>query len=592
MHDAIIVGEGLLGGKAKGYLKAKDHLQSPAVRDASPSLSRILKFPKTACVSTDCFNEFVKINNLGRLIEHHKWDHDKAYEVLRRHFLKGIFPELAKNQLRKILQEMDYPLAVRSSSMLEDRPGTSFAGKYTTIFINNRGPLEVRLETLCQAIKEVYASTFNPNALSYRKVHGILDETEQMAILLQQAIGREYQGYFLPIMAGVGFSLNGFTWAPEIKKEEGIVRMVFGLGTRAVGRGYARIFSPKKPMVRPEGSDASDITRFSQGWVDVLDLEKNQIKEIRFEEIVKDGMNCYPRAQKLFSLKDDKFLYVPSTNLWDIHHKPVLTFEAILAYPWLGLDLPKMMDWLFRELEGAMHCPVDIEFAVRVSDDSEVAELYLLQCRPLSQREDLKPKPIPTVPDSEKIFYATKKVPTGSLGDIEYIIYVDPHLYKTWPTADRASVARVVGKLNRALDGKNFILIGPGRWGTTNAELGVTVKYGEIANAKMLVEVAIPDADYVPEVSYGSHFFQDLIEQGCLYTPLYLDGTAFLNEAFFKRASVFHDLLPHKYFSQYAELIRVIHVPTVTGGHLASAIFDGEKEKGLLFIEPMKDLYF
>ena len=308
------------------------------------------------------------------------------------------------DSLSSALEKMDYPLAVRSSSMLEDRAGTSFAGKYETIFISNRGSMDERLEMLTRAIKEVYASTYNPSALQYRKKHKILQETEQMAILLQQAIGREYKGYFLPLMAGVGFSRNGFCWNKEIKKKDGIVRLVFGLGTRAVGRGYARIFSPGKPMARAEGTDVKSITKFSQSVVDVLDLKQNVLTQVRQDKLVEDGFKCYPRAQRLFSLMDEGYLYLPSSNLWNKSHKHVLTFDGILSIPWLGLDLSKVSSWIFKELETAFDCPVDIEFAIRVDDDPEEANFYLLQSRPLSQREELKPRPIPKVAQSKKIF--------------------------------------------------------------------------------------------------------------------------------------------------------------------------------------------
>lgn len=584
MHDAIIVGSGMVGGKSAGFFKAKEHIELLIKKGDAPVVAKSVRFPKTTCITTDVFTAFVKDNNLGSLIEQHKWKEDTAYEVLRGHFLYGKFSEPVRDALKNVLEEMDYPLAVRSSSMLEDRPGTSFAGKYETIFISNRGTKEERLEQLCRAIKEVYASTYNPSALQYRHKHGTLKETEKMAILLHQAIGREYKNYFLPLMAGVGFSQSGYCWNKDIKKGDGIVRLVFGLGTRAVGRGYARIFSPGKPLSRPEGTDVKSITKFSQTVVDALDLKHNSLKQVRFNELVEDGFNCYPRAQRLFSLKDENYLYIPSSNLWSNNHQPVLTFDGILSSPWLDLDLPRTIKWMFDELEACFGCPVDIEFAVRVDDDPERAHLYLVQCRPLSQREELKPSPIPRVPDEKKIFFAHRQVPTAVLKDIEYIIYVDPDMYKTWPGDDRYAVARVIGKLNQVLEGKNFILMGPGRWGSVNPELGVSIKYGEIANTKMLVEISIKDAEYLPEVSYGTHFFQDLIEDKIIYVPLYPDEKgASLNLAFFRRGDVFRELLSDDYYAKYEGLIRVIDVPSATKGQLATAIFNGSKDKGIVY---------
>lgn len=586
MHEAIIIGSGMIGGKSVGYFKAKNYLEREDIRKNAPELVRNLRFPRTVCISTDVFTAFVKENNLGPLIQQHKWNEDTAYEVLRGHFLYGKFSEPIRDAFRRVLAEIDYPLAVRSSSMLEDRAGTSFAGKYETIFISNRGSDEERLEQLCRAIREIYASTYNPSALQYRKKHKMLDDDEQMAILLQQAIGREYKGYFLPLMAGVGFSQNGYLWNKEITKEDGIVRLVFGLGTRAVGRGYARIFSPGKPLARPEGTDANAITKFSQAIVDVLDLRNNSLKQVRFPELVQDGFSCYPRAQRLFSLRDENYLYIPPTNMWNKTHKLVLTFDGILSSPWLGLDLPKLMLWMFKELETAFGCPVDIEFAIRVDDEPEEAHLYLVQCRPLSQREKLKPRSIPEVENGKKIFFAHKQVPTARLKKIEYIIFVDPARYKNWPLNDKYAVARVVGKLNHMLEDKRFILMGPGRWGSANPELGVSVKYSEISNTKMLVEVSMRDAEYLPEVSYGTHFFQDLIEDGIIYVPLYPDEDgALLNNNFFEKGNVFRTLLENEYYSKYEDLIKVIHVPEATNGSLAEAVLNGEKDAGLVFVK-------
>lgn len=586
MQQQTIIGNGSIGGKATGFFKAKNYLEREELRLAEPELSSKIKYPETFCITTDVFTRFLKDNQLHAMTQQYKWQEDSAYEILRGHFLYGKFAQEYLDAFAEILKRVDYPLAVRSSSMLEDEAGTSFAGKYETIFISNRGTLEERMEQLIHAIKEVYASTYSPSALQYRKKHDMLDCVEEMAILLQQAIGREYKGYFLPLMAGVGFSENGYCWNTEIKRSDGLARLVFGLGTRAVGRGYARIFSPSKPLSRPEGTDSSAITKFSQGVVDVLDLAANELKHVKLAELVEDGFNCYPLAQRLFSLKEENHLYIPSTNLWSKNHTPVLTFDGVLSYPWLNLDLPKTMKWLFRELETSFTCPVDIEFAIRVDDGSDDAHFYLLQSRPLSQREEMKPRVIPCVPDEDRIFFASKFVPTAFLENIEYIVYVDPMKYRDWPTNEKFAVARVIGKINEVLEKKKFILMGPGRWGSQNPSLGVPAKYAEIANTKMLVEISIKDADYLPEVSYGTHFFQDLIEDKIVYVPLYPDeGDAYLNNAFFEKADEFRNLLDNEYYSRYEGLVRVIHVPALTGGRFAEAIFDGQRDCGLVYVK-------
>lgn len=570
------IGKGSAGGKAEGFFKARQHLKSVSE----------VRFPQTVCIATEIFNAFVRENRLDSQIQKYKWDEEQAFERLRENFLAGHFCAETLSQFRKLLEKMAYPLAIRSSSLLEERPQTSFAGKYETLFISNRGSPEERLQQFCGAVACVFASTYNPNAMNYRKKHRLLKEKEEMAVMVQEAIGSEYKGWFLPLMAGVGFSQNGYRWNPEIKKEEGLVRLVFGFGTRAVGRGYARLFSPGKPMTRPEGTDTGEIVRFSQEIVDSLDLRENALKQIRIEELVKDGFDCYPHAQKLFSLKDEGYLYLPPTNIWNKEHKPVLTFDGVLSQPWLGLNLPKTIQRLFRELEKNFGCPVDLEFAIRVGGETPQAHFYLVQCRALTQREDQKPQPLPKIPNSRKIFSVSKQVPTAVLKNIEYIVYVDPLRYKNWPAHDKPTVARVIGKLNRRLEEKIFVLMGPGRWGTMNAELGVPVKYAEISNAKMLVEMSLKESRYLPEISFGTHFFQDLIEGGVIYVPLFPDdeGVIFRHELF-EGGNVFQKFLGNEYYLRYKDLIKLIHIPSATDGRFAEGIFNGQLEEGVLYIK-------
>ena len=225
---------------------------------------------------------------------------------------------------------------------------------------------------------------------------------------------------------------------------------------------------------------------------------------------------------------------------------------------------------------------------MRVDEEGDDARFYLLQARPLSQREDLKPRPIPAdIPDEDKLLYLRRNVPSGRVRNIEYLVYVDPHRYHDWPLTSRFDVARAVGRVNRALIGKTYILMGPGRWGSANIALGVPTKYAEISNAAMLIEIAMMREGYVPEVSYGTHFFQDLIEDDIAYAPLYPDEEGVIYREDFLRgsASVFPDLLPEPYYRVFDELIRVIHLPSVTGGRLATAALNGETDEGLIYLK-------
>jgi len=587
-YDITIIGGGEIGGKAKGFVCAREFLLSEEMKNSSPELVRLFRFPVSFFIGSNVFNEFIEANELYPVVERCKYCHEEAdFAHLRQIFLDATLPLNLLREISTLLKDITYPLAVRSSSLLEDRSGTSFAGKYETVFISNRGNLPERVQQLADAIKQVYASTYNPNALEYRRRHNLLEEQEQMAILLQEAVGREYKGYYMPLMAGVGFSKSDYCWNPEIKKEDGLVRLVFGLGTRAVGRGYARLFSPGKPLARPEGTDAREIDKFSQATIDALNLEESRINSFHFSRVVHSGVDCYPRAEGLFSLRDGMHIYVPPTRLWNDKHKPILTFDNVLMKPWCGLAIAPMMSAVFKRLERGFGYAVDVEFAVRVDDDTNEAHFYLVQARPLSQRDAMRARPIPKrIAKKNILFHMKKNVPSGRVRNIEYVVYVDPLLYHHWPQPERYEIARIVGRVNRRLKGKVFILMGPGRWGSANIDLGVPTKYSEISNCAMLVEIARMREGYVPEVSFGTHFFQDLIEDGIVYVPMYPDDPGVIfNDKFLRQESIFSKMLPEPYYRNFDDLIKVIHIPSVTGGKMATAALNGEIDEGLIYLK-------
>jgi hypothetical protein len=413
-----------------------------------------------------------------------------------------------------------------------------------------------------------------------------MKDNEKMAVLLQEIVGSTYRNYYPPAMAGVAFSQNGYCWNKEINKKDGLVRLIFGLGTRAVGRGYVRLFSPAKPAMRPEGTDTNNIQKSSQKKVDVIDLETNELKTVHFRELITDGFNCYPGAQNMVSLRDGNYLYRPVSNLWDTAHVPVLTMDGALSGPFMGLDIGLTIAALLKVLEKKLGYAVDCEFAVKVDPQTNQADLYLLQTRSLSEALNIKPMPLPELKDEDVIFVVNRNLPTAYVPDIEYLVYVDDVAYHQWPHNDKQSVARVIGKINEFLKDKRFALIGPGRWGSWNPDLGVPVNYAEISHTVLLVEVARRRATYVPEVSFGSYFFQDLIEDNIAYLPMYPDepGEIF-NEKIFSQKSQFKTLLPDEYYRKFDRLIKVIHVPEAAGNRMAHAVLNGEIEKAVVFFK-------
>jgi pyruvate,water dikinase len=579
------LGSGEIGGKARGFLRLTRAVHEMIRHDDGRDYASVLAFPETRIISTSLFRDFLAFNQLEEAAHAVESGGAPFDEPLKARFREGAFPESDRSRLAASILRIEGPVAVRSSSLLEDQKRASFAGKYESVFVRNHGGEEERLLQLLQGIKEVYASTFNPSALAYRRNRGLLDTREEMALLVQEVVGRAYGHYWLPAMAGVGFSQNGYCWNREMLKKDGLVRLVFGLGTRAVGRGYVRLFSPAKPTMRPEGTEVNNIQKCSQKNVDVIDLQGKGLRSVHFRELITDGFNCYPGSQAMVSLRDGNYLYRPVSHLWDASHVPVLTMDGVLAGSWMNLDLPGTLGWLLRELEATLGFPVDLEFAVSVDPDAQAARVYPLQARPLAEAGDRQARSIPELDKGDVIFSTARSLPTAFVPDIEYLVYVDEDVYHAWPHNDRQSVARVVGKVTEALRGKRFALVGPGRWGSWNPQLGVPVSYAEIAGSLLLVEVARRRATYVPEVSYGSHFFQDLIEDNVAYLPLHPDEpNEVFNEAVLHATSELPRLLPGDYYRKYDRVIRVIHLPSIAHGRTAHAILNGQREVATVFL--------
>lgn len=586
MHDFQIIGTGEPGGKGRGLIGLRDALSRTLEGDSQGKYSNLISIPKTAIVQTEIFREFVEHNGLDDAIEAAQSGNDVEFEILKKRFLEGSFPNAASLALLSLLDVMRKPLAVRSSSLLEDQKGASFAGKYESVFVGNNGDEEAKKSNFLSAIKTVFASTCNPDAVAYRKKHNLIGEKEEMALVIQEVVGLEYKGYFLPALSGVAFSQNGYCWNKEINKKDGLVRLVMGLGTRAVGRGYVRLFSPAKPLMRPEGTEVNNIQKCSQKKVDVVDLKDGHFKTVHFRELIMSGFDCYPGSQAFVSLRDGNYLYRPVSNLWDVAHIPVLTLDGVLSGSWMGIDFGAVFSNLLADLERTLGFGVDMEFAVNVDPEKNLGQIFLLQARPLSEGENRKPMSLPQLKDDDVIFLVNRNLPTAYVPEIEYLVFVDDSRYHDWPHGDKQSIARAIGKVSEALKGKKFALIGPGRWGSWNPELGVPVSYAEIAGTALLIEVARRKATYVPEVSFGSHFFQDLIEDNITYLPVYPDEAGeIFNEEIFKAPSSFGQLLDDPYYRKFDDLIKIIHIPSVADGRKAFAILNGELEKAVVFLK-------
>src|SRR5215216_159518 len=422
------IGTGKIGGKAAGLLLAYKILQNTA-----PEIFKKISLPSSYFIGADIFYDFMATNHLEFLNQKYKTAEQirTDYPKILEQYAHARFPEEIAHQLRDVLREVgDKPLIVRSSSLLEDNFGMSFAGKYTSIFCPNQGTLKENLRDLTRAIREIYASVFGPDALMYRRRMGLLDYDERMAILLQEVQGQRHHQYYFPALAGVAYSFSPIVWNTSLKREEGFMRLVMGLGTRAVDRiagDYPRMVNLSHPQLRPEVMPKA-IRYYSQHFVDALDLEQNSLATVPTESIL--GSDYYP-LRWLVSVDDGETVHPPlSIGRGLDTTQLILTFDGLLQR---GPFVPLMKTVLTR-LAQQYEQPVDIEFAVSITPESGTPRLtfHLLQCRPQNQgsadSREIQSMPTDLLAE-DKILLCTRMVPQGRVSQVEYIIYVDSEAY-------------------------------------------------------------------------------------------------------------------------------------------------------------------
>ncbi|MCX8035672.1 MAG: phosphoenolpyruvate synthase [Candidatus Sumerlaeia bacterium] len=580
-----LIGSGRIGGKAAGMLLARRILLSEPGR---VDFSQILEEHDSFFIGSDVFFTFLVNNDLFRLrlqLSRNSQITHEEFEEVERRFLAGDFPRDILDQFREMLDHFGQaPIIVRSSSLLEDSFGNAFAGKYRSEYCANQGSPDRRLEAFLHAVKLVYASALNPDALSYRRRRGLGDSDEQMAILVQRVSGTRHGRYFFPPLAGVAFSRNLYVWTNRIDPKKGIIRLVFGLGTRAVNRvggDYPRMIAVSNPQLRPEVG--MRIAKYSQREVDVLDLEADTFATRTFAEVVGDG--DYPNLALFVSQMKDGYLQDPFTpRVSGPISQYVLTFNNLIA----KTNFVAVMGEMLEKLERAYGYPIDTEFTAFANADGTV-RVNLLQCRPMWVPGAAGAVSVPDdIPREAVLFRADHIINGGAVRNIQYVIYIDPKTYAGIPQVDvKKTLGRLVGRLNEhaRLARGRFLLMGPGRWGSSNIDLGVNVSYADIDNTAVLVEMAREEAGHVPEVSYGTHFFQDLVEGQIIYLPVYPDDPrSQFNRAFFESApNLLAELLPDA--APFADYIHVIDVPAVSGGKFVHVLADPETQRAVCFLE-------
>ena len=584
------IGAGRIGGKAAGMLLASAIVQ----HSNNPELKSSVRIPTSFFVGSGELYTFIAYNNLvpwnTQKYKTEEVMHDE-YPILQEDFQRGWMPDDILSKLRHVLEVTEgKPLIVRSSSLLEDNFGTSFAGKYDSIFLPNQGSLEENLKELVKAMGSIYASTLNPHALMYRRSMGLIDYDERMALLIQVVEGEQFGHYLLPDGAGVAFSRNMYRWNPDIRREDGFVRLVWGLGTRAVdrvGNDYPRLIALSHPLLRPS-TNSKEIRRYSQQYVDLIDLDTNTLKTLPVHEVLNGR---YPPLRYIAQVeKDGYFTSLRSNLIGGKTNDLVLTFDELLKRSSFAVRMREML----HLLENKYRQPIDMEFTIEVkpaADGSIDLTIVLLQCRPQSHMTEAEVPPIPKSLRNEDTLFATHfVVPQGYIEGVDWVLYVDPQAYFALPTMnDRFKLGHTIGHLNEIMVDRQFILVGPGRWGSSNSDLGVPINYGDIFHSQALVEVTGPGIGVAPEPSLGTHFFQDLMEAS-IY-PLAVDladaRSHFHTEWLEDAPNHLLEFCPWE--KDFLDLLHVVAIEDIRPGHQLRLIMNDEQSIAVAFLVP-KDL--
>ncbi|MDO4174581.1 MAG: PEP/pyruvate-binding domain-containing protein [Eubacteriales bacterium] len=510
-----MIGTGTIGGKACGMLLARR-----LIRASIPDIGSSLEPHDSYYIGSDVFYTYIVTNGCWNLRVQQKTapGYFTLASELKEKLLSGSFPPKVREQFRAMLEYFGQsPIIVRSSSLLEDSFGNAFAGKYESVFCVNRGTPEQRLETFEQAVRTVYASTMDPSALEYRRRRGLDQMDEQMAILVQRVSGTNYGTFFMPSAAGVGYSYSAYRWRPDIDPSAGMLRIVMGLGTRAVDRtegDYPRIAS----LDRPDMTTLTTISqkhRFSQHCVDVLDFESNALVTRKLEELLPH----LPEWYKYIVLEHD---YEAESRLRERGQWREVCF-ATCQHLLANKKFTRLMRKILAVLQQEYGVPVDTEFTVNCSENGDFS-VNLLQCRPLTTSNGSHSVQIPHLPPETTLFH----LQDASMGQstrrtFDYIIQIDPKGYYNYPYTQKSEVAQAISAINSKLHGGQDVsmLLAPGRIGTSSPELGVPVVFADIANFSVICEVSDSSAGYMPELSYGSHMFQDLVEADIFYAAIF-----------------------------------------------------------------------
>ncbi|MCB0329813.1 MAG: hypothetical protein KDD70_09120 [Bdellovibrionales bacterium] len=576
---------GRVGGKSANAFLAY-HILTAQLHQQGVKLQFPIRQPETYPISADVFEAVVRLNHLegySSLKYAEIAEVEASYERAREDFLSAEFPEQIREQLRDRLERMgEGPIIVRSSGLLEDSSKADFSGIYDSIFLPNTGPIEDRLRQLETAILTVYSGVSSPQAIAYRKNHEklLLDVDESMGIELQKVVGeRVGEKHFCPAFAGVAYSYNDYPWNEQIAPEDGLVNVVPGLGTAAVDRQAGDspiIFSPTEPKNLPQGS-TKEVLDSAPRRISLLNLEAGSIESLDVYDLI--GKERFPLEHLVFhgySFQDDRFVGWPSSRGGV---SPVATFKQLLT----STEFPAQMDAMLRCLKENLEHDVDMEFAV---SGGPHPAFYLLQNRPMHLYKEVGSVELPASLEPEDLlFQADRMVPTVKRSGLTHLVYVDSEAYRGLVSSpEHHRVAEAIQAVNGSLPKGDFLLMGPGRWGTEQTEQGVPVKFYHIDRTAMLIEMGDSEVLAFANPSFGSHFFNLL--RGADIRPVTVfpkDPKAAFNEDFFAQSrNRLADIAP-----QFADLSDVIKVIDVKSDHQATIEVRMSRQagKGIVYLQ-------
>ena len=560
------IGQGSLGGKGRGLAFIDSIIKKNPVCDSFDGIS--ITIPRTVVLCTDIFDEFMESNKLYPIALS-----DAPDEEILHHFLQGKLPRRIKDDLLALFEVVDTPIAVRSSSLLEDSHYQPFAGIYSTYMIPYAENEDQMLRLLLRAVKSVYASVYFAASRAYIQTSQNLISEEKMAVIIQEVCGTEQNGLFFPTFSGVARSINCYPIGDE-QPEDGICNVAMGLGKLVVDGGRTLRFSPRHPKKVLQTSTPELALRDTQSEVLALSLRPEEFRtsiddSVNLRHLSLSELGEYRNARHVTSVWDRENERI-SDSPYDRGRK-VITFNNILKYN--TFPLARIVDDILALGAEEMRCPVEVEFAVNMDVPNGRQHIFnLLQIRPIIDNHDNRSIDWESVETSRALIYGESALGIGQMTDIADIVYVKTEAFNSLSTE---KIADELLALNARLrdEKRSYVLVGPGRWGSSDPFLGVPVKWTHISEAKVIVECGIEHFDVEP--SQGTHFFQNVTSLGVGYLTI----NPFRGDGIFRQDRL--DAREALYEGEFLRLVRFQRPLWVC--------IDGRADKGIVCEAPFCD---